>query len=307
MTDSVGHNKKISEDVAELFNLDTIAGQIFCSTHTNLGFCKTLNDAIHQIEEKHGINTFISSFLVDMEYESKNGSVFGQFVDQICRLCGLELSYKPWCIGPGLKRFCNENHVQYEMFLYKDERFGCFPKASAVVLYSCDIIQDYLYSHPDIDNRLACIVRDIFDQEYVKLCLTVVAAFGLQIVEPFHSATIQKSSTHTSLKDFFGEMHRRMGDKVTNDFFSLEAPWLHMISMEMHQEILKGYKPHVVEAITIAAEMHIDECVELANYIMPQLQTVLARQRRDYRNNFLLSFLLKTYLKWRGKKLQLII
>ena len=73
-----------------------------------------------------------------------------------------------------------------------------------------------------------------------------------------------------------------MGDKVTNDFFSLEASWLHMISMEMHQEILKGYKPHVVEAITIAAEMHIDECVELANYIMPQVQTVLARERRDY-------------------------
>ena len=102
LTDSVGHNKKISEDVSELFNLDTIAGQIFCSTHTNLGFCKTLNDAIHQIEEKHGINTFSSSFLVDMEYESKNGSVFGQFVDQLCRLCGLELSYKPWYIGPGL-------------------------------------------------------------------------------------------------------------------------------------------------------------------------------------------------------------
>ena len=74
-------------------------------------------------------------------------------------------------------KFCLENDVEYEMFLYKDERFGCFPKACSVVLHMREAVNDFLLQHPDIDNRLACMVRDTYDQEYLILVQAVVEAF----------------------------------------------------------------------------------------------------------------------------------
>ena len=74
--------------------------------------------------------------------------------------------------------------VKYEMFLYKDERFGCFPKASAVALYHLDTLSDSLSANSNIDNRLACIIRDIVKQDYLPLALAVVASFVIQLIEP---------------------------------------------------------------------------------------------------------------------------
>ena len=71
LTDSVSHNKFLSEDVPKLFNLDTKPGQIFCSTHTGLGFCANMNTSISLIECKHGIKNILAGFAVDIEYESK--------------------------------------------------------------------------------------------------------------------------------------------------------------------------------------------------------------------------------------------
>ena len=38
MTDSTAHNKEIASYLSEQYDLDTTAGQIFCKTHTTLGF-----------------------------------------------------------------------------------------------------------------------------------------------------------------------------------------------------------------------------------------------------------------------------
>ncbi|QQP49908.1 Hypothetical protein FKW44_010731 [Caligus rogercresseyi] len=38
MTDSTEHNQGFSKLLAEMYNLETPAGQIFCGTHTTLGF-----------------------------------------------------------------------------------------------------------------------------------------------------------------------------------------------------------------------------------------------------------------------------
>ena len=78
----------------------------------------------------------IDCFLFQIEYETKNGSMVGQFVDCATRLVGLGLNHKPWNKGEEFKRFCSDQGKPYEMLLYKDERFGCFPKACAVVLFS---------------------------------------------------------------------------------------------------------------------------------------------------------------------------
>ena len=170
MTDSTGHNKFIE---------DHKVGQIFCCTHTNLGFCRCMNSCISVIENKIGIKNILAGFLVHMDLNLKNGSLAGQFVDCVTTLVGLEMKHKPWNRGKGFKHFCKSNDTNYEMFLYKDERFGCFPKAASVVLYSRESLNQFLSTHPDIDNRLACIVRDIYRQEYLVLVLAVVSAFGM--------------------------------------------------------------------------------------------------------------------------------
>ena len=126
------------------------------------------------------------------------GPSVGQFVDCMTRLVGLEMKHKPWNRGEDFKKHCHEHDALYTMFLYKDERFGCFPKACAVCIYSRELLQEFLSMHPDIDNRLACLVRDIYGQEYVKLCMAVVAVFCIQLIEPFHATTISKTSNHNT-------------------------------------------------------------------------------------------------------------
>ena len=108
MTDSVSHNKFLSEDIPKLFNLNHKPGQLFCSVHTNLGFCAALNSSIHEIEVKHGLNNIMDGFIVDIDYESKNGSCVGQFVDCMCRLVGSELKHKPWNCSKDFKNYCRD-------------------------------------------------------------------------------------------------------------------------------------------------------------------------------------------------------
>ena len=104
LSDSTNRNKYIGEDVAELFKMDTKAGQVFCSTHTNLGMCLTINTCLHQMEKSLGIGTMLESFLATIEFNSKNGSLTGQFVDCICTLVGKELKHKPWNYGTQFKK-----------------------------------------------------------------------------------------------------------------------------------------------------------------------------------------------------------
>ena len=117
MTDSTGHNKFLSEDVPKLFNLDHKVGQIFCCTHTNLGFCRCMNSCISVIENKTEIKNILAAFLVHMDLNSKNGSLAGQFVDCVTTLIGLEMKHKPSNRGKDFKHFCKSNDTNYEMFL----------------------------------------------------------------------------------------------------------------------------------------------------------------------------------------------
>jgi hypothetical protein len=198
------------------------------------------------------------------------------------RLVGMELQHKPWNRGEDFKKYCAEQGKLYTMFLYKDERFGCFPKACAVSIYSRELLQEFLLSHPDIDNRLACLVRDIYSQDYLKLMMAVVAVFGLQLIETFHAKTVSKSSNHNKLKVFFQGLHDKMNDPITDKFFLLDMPWYPGISPELFSAIKDSYGNEVVESIKDVLKNYSEEAVKLANWIQPGLQKTLARQRRDY-------------------------
>ena len=49
MTDSMSHNKGFAAILAELHDLDKLAGQIFCGSHTTLGFSNALNKRVSVI------------------------------------------------------------------------------------------------------------------------------------------------------------------------------------------------------------------------------------------------------------------
>ena len=81
MTDSVSHNKGIYKVLADLYDLNTPAGQIFCGSHTTLGMSGALNKIVAVIESDMKMEQVIKNFMVDIDLESKNGSFAGQSLD----------------------------------------------------------------------------------------------------------------------------------------------------------------------------------------------------------------------------------
>ena len=75
ISDSVEHNKGVGELFADIFNLDKAPGQLFCGTHTVLGFSNSMDSFVHKIELKMKLETVLAGFMVGMELDSKNGSL----------------------------------------------------------------------------------------------------------------------------------------------------------------------------------------------------------------------------------------
>ena len=96
MTDSTAHNKEIASCLADLYDLNTTAGQIFCNTHTTLGFSSGMNTVLRLVESGIYLEEVVKTFLVDLDYDAKNSSVAGQSLDMILRLVAPEYSHKPW-------------------------------------------------------------------------------------------------------------------------------------------------------------------------------------------------------------------
>jgi hypothetical protein len=66
MTDSTAHNKGFADILADLYNLDQPAGQLFCSSHTALGFSSAMNKVVK-------VENILSKFMVGMDMESMHG------------------------------------------------------------------------------------------------------------------------------------------------------------------------------------------------------------------------------------------
>ncbi|QQP50342.1 Hypothetical protein FKW44_011324 [Caligus rogercresseyi] len=64
-----------------MYNLETPAGQIFCGTHTTLGFSSAMNKVMRLVEADMKLEQVLQSFMVDLDVDSKNASVAGQALD----------------------------------------------------------------------------------------------------------------------------------------------------------------------------------------------------------------------------------
>ena len=112
--------------------------------------------------------------------------------------------------------------------------------------------------------------------------MAIIPVFGIELIEPFHAVTISKTSTHKSLQVFLQELYCKMLFPISEDFFKLETPWYPGISDELFDNVIKGYKTHVVQSVKEYALHHLDKAVKLANFFQPDLAETLARQRKDY-------------------------
>ncbi len=81
MTDSTEHNKGFALLLSDMYDLDKPAGQLFCGTHTTLGFSNVMNKVMKQVEGDMEMDQVLKGFMVDMEIHSKNTSVAGQALD----------------------------------------------------------------------------------------------------------------------------------------------------------------------------------------------------------------------------------
>ena len=117
---------------------------------------------------------------------------------------------------------------------------------------------------------------------YLKPIFVVFAAIGIHLIEPFYSRTIEQGATHSQLKVFYKQLYVSMETPVTGDFFKLEKPKFEGVSKELFEGVKESYMKEVVGAISESGTQYKEHCVKLANFIMPELRTVLARQRHDY-------------------------
>lgn len=282
MTDSVEHNKGFAKILADLYNLDTPAGQLFGGSHTTLGFSTAMCKQISAIEKEMKLEKITAHFMVDIEVESKHDCFAAQCVDMMLRLVAPEFSYKPWNYYKAFSEFLARNGAENLLFAYKDHRFGCLSRAAAVLVHIYNWLKLFLDENPQITNRLACLVRDIFELSYMKVIFVVIAALGVHLVEPFYARTIQSGATHSILKKFYKDLYSSMETEVTQSFFHFARPQFAGVSTDLFDAVQVSYSKVCIDAVRTVSKENIDHCVKLANFIIPEMRVVLARQRRDY-------------------------
>ena len=96
LTYSTEHNKGVTVILQELYQLDTLPGQIYCGTHTTLGFSDSMNSIVTKIELKMGLDKVLNTFMCSMDIDTKNGSLAGQAYDMMLKLFTPEYQHKSW-------------------------------------------------------------------------------------------------------------------------------------------------------------------------------------------------------------------
>ena len=114
--------------------------------------------------------------------------------------------------------------------------------------------------------------------EYVKVVACACATFEIHLVIPSHFKTKGKSN-HSVLRDFFAGLYENLKPGAINEvFFQFSNPALQL----SHRKGLMGVKSEcgtdVLAAVTKCANLHIEECILLANTMLPEVADSLSIQ-----------------------------
>ena len=283
LTDSTEHCKGVNVILMEMFELDKPAGQLFCGSHTVLGFSSAMNAVVLRLELSMGLDKLLSTFMCSMELDSKNGSLAGQSLDMMLRLVCPEFKHKSWNYYGLFTQYLKERGVALVLFAYKDHRFGCLSRAAAVLLYNYEHLKGFLSANPSISNKLACLVRELLLLPHLKVIFAAFAVLGIYVIEPFFSRTIAKGACHSELKIFYKELHTGLLEtKVDSSILSFDHSLFPGISEQLFNAVKESYGKSVVEVVGEVGMEQPEDLVLLINHILPQLASTLAKQRRDY-------------------------
>ena len=283
ITDSVEHNKGVNQILADMYDLDKAPGQLFCGSHTVLGFSNAMNQVVMKVELKMGLDKVLAGFMVGLELDSKHGSMAGQSLDMMLRLVAPEYKHKSWNYYGTYIHYLQERGLDITLFSYKDHRFGCLSRASAVLLMNYDHIEGFLSTNPQISNKLACLIRELQNLPHLKVIFTAFAILGVQLIEPFYAITITKGTTHSMLSQFYKNLYTTLStEKVTEDFMIMTEPFFPGISADLFSGVKKSYGLTVLKSVVEVGEEFKEDVMYLINLMLPELGRCLAKQRRDY-------------------------
>ncbi|QQP31579.1 Hypothetical protein FKW44_025223 [Caligus rogercresseyi] len=236
-----------------MYNLETPAGQIFCGTHTTLGFSSAMNKVMRLVEADMKMEQVLQSFMVDLDVDSKNASVAGQALDMCLKLVAPEYSHKPWNRYREFLLFLEQRQVSSVLFSYKESRFGCLSRAAAVLIYHFNHLTEFLSQNPHINNRLACLVREVMELPYLKVVLVAFACLGVHLVEPFYARTIEKDATHTQLREFYKGLHTGLGQPISDNYTTFTTPEYPVVSDKLFSSVKKTYTEEVLNSVSDVA------------------------------------------------------
>ena len=182
--------------------------------------------------------------------------------------CGEYVMTRAACID-------EQRGIPLTLFSYKDHRFGCLSRASAVLLFNYEHISGFLSSNPHISNKLACLVRELLNLPHMKVIYAAFSILGIHLIEPFYSRTIATGATHTELGIFYRELHTSLQEtKVEASVLTMENPIFPGVSKDLFESVKKSYGAKVVEVVREVAEEQVEDVVILINHMMPELAIV---------------------------------
>ena len=279
LTDSVEHNKGVNQILAEMYNLEKPVGQIFCGTHTVLGFSNTMNKLVMEIELNMKLETILSGFMVSIELDSKNGSLAGQALDMMLKLVAPEYKQKSWNYFGLYTNYLEQRELDLTLYSYKDHRFGCLSRAAAVLLNNFEHLAGFLSDNPHISNKLACLVRELMNLPHLRVVYCAFASLGVHLIEPFYARSITQGATHSELKVFYKNIYDCLiSQKAHSEFLTFSKPFFPGVSEMLLKGVKNSYGMSALQSVMEVAQEHEEDVLLL----IPQLGQTLAKQRRDY-------------------------
>ena len=135
--------------------------------------------------------------------------------------------------------------------------FSCLSRAAAVLVYNFDHLVEFLNQNPHINNRLACLVREVMELPYLRVILVVFACLGVHLVEPFYVRSLEKGATHTKLRDFYKGLHISLGKPISEQYTRFTKPEFSGVSHELFQGVQNNYKPEVLNSVSEMANEYM--------------------------------------------------
>ena len=151
----------------------------------SLGFDKGFEGIVNKIEKGMNMENIFRGFILYVIIDQSSETISFTFVSWVLNLFGPDMIQKPWNSNSDFELFMKRKGKPVYLFHLKDERFACLPRCAAIVIYHWNGFLNFLDQHDYITNKLACLVRDAMEMEYILVVLTAVAAFGIHLVSPY--------------------------------------------------------------------------------------------------------------------------